>query len=203
MREAMKILKLIVIAFLVLALAYPFLFLLEGRWVGNRAAGDLVRRDGRVVGAHRIGQAFSSEMFFQGRPSAAGETAESLASGGEGYDAMSSGGSNLGPTNLDLAGLVRQRIAALLAANPGLVASDIPVDLVTASASGLDPEISEQGALIQVPRVAAATGIPAAELRDMIEARIRGRWLGIFGEPGVNVLDLNIAVLDKMKEVGK
>ncbi len=191
MHEVSRILKLMVIAVLVLGLAYPFVFLLEGRLVGNRAEGNLVVRDGQVVGASNIGQAFGSERFFQGRPSAAGN----------GYDAMASGGSNLGPTNPALTQTVQDRVAALLAANPGLAITEIPVDLVTASASGLDPDISEQAALIQVPRVARANGIAEDELVAMVKELLHGRWLGIFGEPGVNVLRLNLTLLDKLKEV--
>ncbi len=191
MHDVSRILKLMVIAVLVLGLAYPFVFLLEGRLVGNRAEGNLVARDGQVVGASNIGQAFSSDRFFQGRPSAAGD----------GYDAMASGGSNLAPTNPVLTQTVQDRVAALLAANPGLAITEIPVDLVTASASGLDPDISEQAALVQVPRVARANGIAEDELVAMVKELLHGRWLGIFGEPGVNVLKLNLTLLDKLKEV--
>ncbi len=193
MHEVSRILKLMVIAVLVLGLAYPFVFLLEGRLVGNRAEGNLVTRDGQVVGASNIGQAFDSEMFFSGRPSAAGD----------GYDAMASGGSNLGPTNPVLTQTVQKRIAALLAANPGLEISDIPVDLVTASASGLDPDISEQAALVQVARISRATGLAQDELVATVKGLLHGRWLGIFGEPGVNVLKLNLTLLDKLKEVNR
>lgn len=193
MVEARRILKLMVVAILFLGLAYPFAILLEGRLVGAKAEGKIVYRDGQAVGSEQIGQAFSSDAFFQGRPSAAGD----------GYDAMASGGSNLGPTNPELAAEIKSRIETLLASNPGLQVSDIPVELVTASASGLDPEISEQAALIQVPRVALATGIPVADLVAMVKKLLMGRWLGIFGEPGVNVLQLNLNLLDKMKEVNK
>ncbi len=193
MIEARRILKLVVLAILFLGLAYPFAILLEGRLIGAKAEGNIVRRDGQAVGAEHIGQSFSSDAFFHGRPSAAGN----------GYDAMRSGGSNLGPISPVLQGEIQARVEALLADNPGLDASDIPVELVTASASGLDPEISEQAALIQVPRVSLATGIPATYLVDLVEKLLRGRWLGIFGEPGVNVLHLNLSVLDKMKEVNK
>ena len=193
MVEARRILKLMVVAILFLGLAYPFAILLEGRLVGAKAEGKIVYRDGQAVGSEQIGQAFSSDAFFHGRPSAAGD----------GYDAMASGGSNLGPTNPELAAEIKSRIETLLASNPGLQVSDIPVELVTASASGLDPEISEQAALIQVPRVALATGIPAADLVAMVKKLLMGRWLGIFGEPGVNVLQLNLNLLDKMKEVNK
>jgi K+-transporting ATPase ATPase C chain len=193
MVEARRILKLMLVAILFLGLAYPFAILLEGRLIGAKAEGDIVSRNGQPVGAEQIGQAFSSDTFFHGRPSAAGN----------GYDAMASGGSNLGPTSPDLRDEIQARIEALLAENPGLQVSDIPVDLVTASASGLDPEISEQAALIQVPRVSLATSIPATDLVAMVKKLLRGRWLGIFGESGVNVLQLNLAVLDKMKEVNK
>ncbi len=193
MAEARRILKLMIVAIVFLGIAYPFTILLEGRLIGAKAEGDIVYRNGQAVGSEDIGQAFSADAFFHGRPSAAGA----------GYDAMASGGSNLGPTSEVLRDEIRTRIEALQAANPGLVAGDIPVDLVTASASGLDPQISEQAALIQVSRVSLATGIPATDLVAMVKGLLRGRWLGIFGESGVNVLQLNLSVLDKMKEVNK
>jgi len=130
-------------------LAYPLLVTGLGRVAGSRADGQIVYREGEAVGSRAIGQAFASDMFFQGRPSAAGD----------GYDAMRSGGSNLGPSNPDLTEAARDRIFELLERNPGLRRQDIPVELVTASASGLDPDICEESAMLQVPRVAAATGL--------------------------------------------
>lgn len=185
MKEAWRILKLIVVLVVVLGLAYPLAMVLVGRVFGGKTEGDLLVAEGRVVGARSIGQEFTSAMFFHGRPSAAGN----------GYDAMKSGASNLGPTNPELGRLARERIAVLLRENPGLARSDIPVELVTGSASGLDPEIGGESALLQVPRVSKATGISIDKLKALVEKHTAGRTLGIFGEPRVNVLELNIEVL--------
>ncbi len=150
----------------------------------EQANGSLIRAsDGTVQGSALIGQAFTQPGYFQGRPSAAGA----------GYDAANSGGSNLAMSNAALVQTYQDRVAALLAANPQAV-GPVPVDLVTASASGLDPHISVAGALWQVPRVAAARGLPAAQLDALLRDHIEGRWAGLFGEPRVNVLKLNLAL---------
>lgn len=150
----------------------------------EQANGSLIRAsDGTVQGSALIGQAFTQPGYFQGRPSAAGA----------GYDASNSGGSNLAMSNAALVQTYQDRVAALLAANPQAV-GPVPVDLVTASASGLDPHISVAGALWQVPRVAAARGLPAAQLDALLRDHIEGRWAGLFGEPRVNVLKLNLAL---------
>jgi potassium-transporting ATPase KdpC subunit len=150
-----------------------------------QADGSLVVRGGRIVGSEWIGQNFTSPGYFHGRPSAAGST---------GYDAADSGGSNLGPTNKALVDSVRRRLGKTLEENPGIKAARVPVDLVTASASGLDPEISPAAAEIQVARVARARGLSREAVRALVRAHIRPRWGGVLGEPGVNVLMLNLAL---------
>jgi K+-transporting ATPase ATPase C chain len=174
-------------AFTVLVgLAYPLLVMGIGRVAfAGAAGGSLVRRtDGRVAGSRLVGQAFDAPGYFWGRPSAAGD----------GYDAGASGASNLGPTSRRLAGEVSARVKALLAANPGTTAADIPAELVTASGSGLDPDISPAAAEFQVPRVAAARRLDPALVRDLVRRHTEGRDLGVLGEPRVNVLELNLAL---------
>jgi K+-transporting ATPase ATPase C chain len=143
------------------------------------ANGSQVTRNGVLIGSHLIGQAFASPRYFQGRPSAVN------------YDASTSSGSNLGPSSKALLDQLNQRVAAYGGAK-------VPADLVTASGSGLDPDISPAGALVQVARVAAARGISEDVLKTLIAAETRGPDLGILGEPRVNVLDLNLA-LDGLK----
>jgi len=170
---------------LVTGLAYPLLVTGVAQAVfADAANGSLVTRDDQVVGSRLIGQAFSEPGHFWGRPSATAATA---------YNASASGGSNLGPTNPALADAVKARVAALRAADPGNTAP-VPVELVTASASGLDPHISAAAADYQVARVARARGLPEAQLRGLVDQHTEGRWLGFLGEPRVNVLQLNLAL---------
>lgn len=145
-----------------------------------QARGSLIDQNGTVIGSDLIGQGFTRPEYFQGRPSAAGT----------GYDAANSSGSNLGPSSRPLVEAAAERVTALRAANPDAPAQ-VPVDLVTASASGLDPHITPAAALWQVPRVAQKRGIPATALRDLIHSIRDGRDLGLLGEPRVNVLRLN------------
>jgi len=154
-----------------------------------QAQGSLVESGGKVVGSAILGQNFSKPEYFHPRPSAAGD---------KGYDASSSSGSNLGPTNKTLIDTVRGRIKDVVLQNPGVTASQIPVDMVTASGSGLDPEISPADAEVQLARVARARGLSEDQVREAIRSNTRGRWFGVFGEPGVNVLMLNLD-LDKMR----
>jgi K+-transporting ATPase ATPase C chain len=152
------------------------------------ANGSLIVRDGKAIGSRLVGQPFSDPKYFWSRPSATGP---------QPYNGLASSGSNQGPTNPALADAVKERIAALRAADPENRAP-VPVDLVTASASGLDPHISPAAAEYQTARVARVRGLDAAKLRTLVTAHTEGRDLGVLGEPRVNVLQLNLA-LDAMR----
>jgi K+-transporting ATPase ATPase C chain len=153
----------------------------------SQAQGSLVMHGDAIVGSSLIGQNFAKPGYFHPRPSAAGD---------KGYDAANSSGSNLGPTNKVLIDTVKSRLKELLESNPGTTAGEVPIDLVTASGSGLDPEISPAAAEFQVPRIAKARGLSEEAVRGVIEANTRGRWAGVIGEPGVNVLAANLALDD-------
>jgi K+-transporting ATPase ATPase C chain len=162
-----------------------------------QANGSLIEKDGKVIGSALIGQNFSSDRYFHGRPSATTEPDPNDASKTvrAPYNAANSGGSNLGPTSKALVDRVKDDAEKLAADNPNM---PIPADLVTTSTSGLDPDITPAGALFQVPRVAKARGLPEEKVRQLVQEHITGRFLGIIGEPHVNVLQLNLA-LDAMK----
>lgn len=169
--------------------AYPFLVtgIAQGLFP-SQANGSLILQDGKAVGSALIGQPFDQAKYFWGRPSATAPFP---------YNAASSSGSNLGPTNEALRKVIQLRVEVLRAADPNNQVPT-PVDLVTASASGLDPHISPASALYQVRRVARARGLDEATVRHLVEQHIEGRQLGILGEPRVNVLQLNVA-LDVMR----
>lgn len=150
----------------------------------HRANGSLIVKDGKPIGSVLIGQSFTAAKYFWGRPSATSPNA---------YNASASSGSNQGPTNPALTDAVKQRIAALRAADPGNTAP-VPVDLVTASASGLDPDITPAAAQYQLARVAKARGISTAKLQSLVDQNTHGRQFGLLGEPRVNVLQLNLAL---------
>ncbi|GJD54886.1 K(+)-transporting ATPase subunit C [Methylobacterium dankookense] len=177
-------------------LAYPLAMTgIAGTVFPARAAGSLIERDGKVVGSSLIGQSFTGAGYFHGRPSAttAADPADSAKTVPAPYNAANSMGSNLGPTSAALAERVKADRDALQAENPG---QPVPLDLVTTSGSGLDPDISPEAALFQVPRVARARNLPEERLRALVAAAIQGRTLGLLGEPRVNVLGLNLALDD-------
>jgi potassium-transporting ATPase KdpC subunit len=159
----------------------------------HQANGSLIERDGKVIGSELIGQNFTDAKYFHGRPSATTETDpnDSTKTVPAPYAADNSAGSNLGPTSKALVDRVTGDVKTLQAENPG---TPVPVDLVTTSASGLDPDITPAGALFQVPRIAKARGMPEAAVKQLVDANVNGRTLGLLGEPRVNVLALNLAL---------
>jgi K+-transporting ATPase ATPase C chain len=182
-------LVLFLILTLVTGIAYPLVVTGISQVVfPAQAAGSLLWRDGKPIGSSLIGQSFSDPKYFWSRPSATSP---------QPYNGTASGGSNLGPLNPALIDAIKPRVEALRAADPGNTAP-VPVDLVTASASGLDPEISVAAAQYQVSRVAKIRRLPPQTLAALIAAHTRGKFLGVLGEPRVNVLELNLA-LDSLK----
>ena len=178
-------LRLALLMTVVLGLVYPAVMTGIGElFFPARANGSLVVRHGTVVGSRLIGQSFTAARFFQGRPSATTPP----------YNAAASTPSNYGPTNPALLKEVQTNLAAVQQANPGVSSRSVPPDLVESSGSGLDPDISPAAALLQVPRVARVNHLPVAAIRKLVESRIRGRFLGIYGDPYVNVLELNLAI---------
>jgi len=159
----------------------------------HQANGSLIEKDGKVIGSTLIGQNFASEKYFHGRPSATTDTDPNDATKTvpAPYNADNSSGSNLGPTSKALVNRVKGDVEKLAAENPTAV---VPIDLVTTSASGLDPDITPAAALFQVPRVAKARGTSEDKVRQLVEDHTTGRLLGVIGEPHVNVLELNLAL---------
>jgi K+-transporting ATPase ATPase C chain len=169
-----------VITAVVLGILYPLLITgLAHLAFRDKAEGQLITQNGEVIGSHILGQPFTGPRYFHSRPSAAGS----------GYDATSSSGSNYGPTNKQLVDRVNGSVATERNGN-----ADVPIDLVTASGSGLDPDISPAAALYQVPRVAHERHLPEPAIRDLVTSHIKMRQFGLLGEPRVNVLELNLAL---------
>jgi K+-transporting ATPase ATPase C chain len=179
---------------LITGLAYPLaITAVAGAIFPKQAEGSLIEKDGKVVGSALIGQEFKSEKYFHGRPSAtvAPDPNDSTKTVPAPYNAANSGGSNLGPTSKALNDRIKEDVEKLKAENPSM---PVPVDLVTTSASGLDPDISPEAALFQVPRVAKARSLPEDKVRELVTDNTQGRLGGLLGEPRVNVLALNLAL---------
>ena len=173
-------LRFTVITTLLFGIGYPLVVtLLAGALFPHKAAGSLILKDGQVIGSALLAQSFTADRYFHPRPSAAGN----------GYDATSSGGSNLAPSNAKLVQRIQGDIDKLAAANPG---KPVPIDLVTTSGSGLDPDITPDAAFYQAARVARARGVSEERVRSEIDKHVQGRQLGFLGEPRVNVLELNL-----------
>ena len=194
LREIRPAIVFIVALTLITGLGYPLAMTgIAGLLFPDQAAGSLIERDGKVVGSALIGQAFTAERYFHGRPSAttAPDPADSTKTVPAPYNAANSGGSNLGPTNKALLERVQGDVEKLKGEN---ASAPVPIDLVTTSGSGLDPHISPEAALFQVPRVAQARKMPEERVRRLVSEYIEGRTLGLLGEPEVNVLALNLAL---------
>ena len=185
MKQLWIALKVTAVMVVVTGIAYPLLVTgLASVLFHHQAAGSAVTVNGKVVGSELIGQRFTRPEFFHGRPSAAGN---------DGYDALNSGASNLGPTSQKLIDRVRDDVKRVRAENPTYT-GPIPADLVTQSGSGLDPDISPASAYLQVDRVAGARGVSPEEIRKLVTAHVQQRQFGVLGEARVNVLELNLAL---------
>src|SRR5262245_41012219 len=193
-KEIRPALVLVVALTLITGLVYPLAMTgLAGTIFPRQAQGSLIEQDGKVVGSALIGQEFTSDRYFHGRPSAtvAPDPADATKTVPAPYNAANSGGSNLGPTNKALVERVQGDVDKLKAENPS---EPVPIDLVTTSGGGLDPHISPAAALFQVPRVAKARNMPEDRVRALVNEHTEGRTLGLLGEPRVNVLALNLAL---------
>jgi K+-transporting ATPase ATPase C chain len=194
LREIRPAILLLVLLTLITGLAYPLaMTAIAGAIFPKQAQGSLIEKDGKVIGSALIGQEFKEDKYFHGRPSAtlAPDPADSSKTVPAPYNAANSGGSNLGPTSKALADRVKEDVEKLKAENPNAA---VPVDLVTTSASGLDPDISPEAALFQVPRVAKARNMPEENVKKLVTENTKGRLAGLLGEPRVNVLALNLAL---------
>jgi K+-transporting ATPase ATPase C chain len=197
LREIRPAIVMIIALTAITGLIYPLAMTgIAGVLFPRQAQGSLIERDGKVIGSALIGQNFTSDRYFRGRPSATTgpDPADPAKSVPSPYNAANSGGSNLGPTNKALIERVQGDLNALQQENPS---TPVPIDLVTTSASGLDPDITPQAALFQVPRIAKARNLPEDRVRQLVDAAVEPRALGFLGEPRVNVLALNLA-LDRL-----
>jgi K+-transporting ATPase ATPase C chain len=194
LREIRPAIVVLVALSVITGLAYPLAITGIAQVIfPHQANGSMVKHDGTVVGSELIGQNFVSDKYFHGRPSAttAPDPKDPTKTVPAPYNAANSGGANLGPSNKALIDRVKDDIAKLQTGNPGAA---VPADLVTTSASGLDPDISPEAALFQVPRVAKARDLPEDRVRKLVEDNTEGRFFGFLGEPHVNVLKLNLAI---------
>ncbi|MDA9497022.1 K(+)-transporting ATPase subunit C [Bradyrhizobium sp. CCBAU 11357] len=197
LREIRPAIVLLLALTAITGLAYPLAMTgIAGALFPVQAQGSLIEKDGKVIGSALIGQEFKDDKYFRGRPSAtlAPDPKDSTKTVPAPYNAANSGGSNLGPTSKALADRLKEDVDKLRSENPNAA---VPVDLVTTSASGLDPDISPEAAQFQVPRVAKARNLPEDQVKQLVTASTEGRLLGLLGEPRVNVLALNLA-LDRM-----
>jgi K+-transporting ATPase ATPase C chain len=183
LKHALVSIRLTFVTVVLLGLIYPLVMtVLAQALFRDQAGGSLVVRNGTVIGSSIIGQLWTKPQYFHGRPSAAGKN---------GYDPTQTGGTNLGPTSRKLIDSTKTAVAALRKERPGV---SIPIDLVTSSASGIDPDISPEAAYFQVPRVAKARHLSIADVDSLVRSSIEGRTFGFLGEPRVNVLKLNLAL---------
>ncbi|MGH6674422.1 MAG: K(+)-transporting ATPase subunit C [Xanthobacteraceae bacterium] len=194
LREIRPAIMVLVTLTLITGLVYPLAMTGIAQLIfPYQANGSMIERGGKVVGSERIGQNFTSDKYFHGRPSAttAPDPKDPSKTIPDPYNAANSGSSNLGPSNKALVDRVKADMAKLQKENPG---TPVPIDLVTTSASGLDPDISPKAALFQVPRIAKARDLPEDRIRQFVDGHTEERFLGILGEPHVNVLKLNLAL---------
>ncbi len=194
LREIRPAIVLLLVLTAITGLAYPLaMTAISGVIFPEQAQGSLIEKDGKVIGSALIGQEFKSDKYFHGRPSAtvAPDPNDATKTVSAPYNAANSGGSNLGPTSKALADRLKEDVDKLKGENPN---APVPVDLVTTSGSGLDPDISPEAAQFQVPRVAKARNISEDQLRQLVTSNTQGRLFGLLGEPRVNVLALNLAL---------
>lgn len=194
LRELRPAILILVLLALITGLAYPLAMTAITRVIfPKQAEGSLIEKDGKVIGSSLIGQEFKDDKYFHGRPSAtsAPDPADATKTVPAPYNAANSSGSNLGPTSKALSDRLKDDVEKLKAENP---TASVPVDLVTTSGSGLDPDISPEAALFQVPRVAKARSMPEDQVRQLVSANSQGRLGGLLGEPRINVLALNLAL---------